>query len=90
MKGVINLIIEQEYYTVAEVALLLRIKKTYIYELIAHGELKAIRISERRTRISKSSLEEFVELQINNQKMGAYSKVVQPPKRGRKPKYGTN
>lgn len=54
------MIIEQEYYTVSEVALLLRIKKTYIYDLISRGELKAIRISERRTRIPKSSLEDLL------------------------------
>lgn len=68
--------------TVAEVALLLKSSKSHIYDLIARGDLEAIRITERRTRIRKSSLEEFSNCQIDNEKVGAYNKDVQPPRMG--------
>lgn len=81
------MIIEQEYLTVAEVAHLLKIKKSYIYELIGRGELKAIRISERRTRIPVSSVQEFANSKVDSQRVEKYNKVFQPPKRGRRPKH---
>lgn len=47
-------------YTVREVAKILRVRRGYVYELIAQGRLKAVRISERRTRIPESTLKEFL------------------------------
>ena len=75
------MIIEQKYLTVSELTLLLGKSKSHIYDLIARGELKAIRISQRRTRILASSYVEFAE-RIDNQKVRTYNKVVQPPKKG--------
>jgi len=48
------------FYTVAEVAGLLRVRKSYVYELVAQGRLPAIRLSARRIRIPHDALEEFV------------------------------
>lgn len=79
--------IDQNYYTVSEVALLLKIKKSYVYDLIAQNRLKAIRFSERRIRIPESALVEF----INSKGFENNSKVVPTPVRwGRKLKNGTN
>ncbi|MGQ9498212.1 MAG: helix-turn-helix domain-containing protein [Desulfotomaculales bacterium] len=47
-------------YTVREVAKILRVKKGYVYELLAQGRLRALRLSERRIRIPAEALEEFV------------------------------
>lgn len=49
-----------QFYTVPEVAKILRVKKAYVYELVYQGRLKALRLSERRIRISDEALEEFV------------------------------
>jgi len=48
-------------YTAPEVAELLKVRKTYVYDLIYTGRLKAVRLSERRFRISEKALEEFFE-----------------------------
>jgi len=48
------------FYTVAEVANMLKIKKSYVYELIYSGRLNAFKISDRRTRIPKKSLNEYL------------------------------
>ena len=72
-----------EYFTVQEVASLLKVKKGYIYDLVNQGKLKAIRVSERRIRIPGSSLKEFTESEMDNNMV--YNRVVQPPRRGRKP-----
>lgn len=78
--------IEFEYYTVPELAKLLKVSKSYIYDLINQSKLEAIRISERRIRIPASSIKQFAEHQIDNLTINPYNKsVVQPPKRGRKP-----
>ncbi len=63
------------YYTVPEVAQMLRVSKSYVYDIILRGELKSIRLSERRTRISEEALLEFTE-RIN---LG-YNKDVQLPR----------
>ena len=49
-----------QFYTVSEVAKMLRVKKGYVYELVAQGRLQALKLSERRLRISREALEEFV------------------------------
>jgi excisionase family DNA binding protein len=46
------------------VAKLLRVKKSYVYELIASHRLKAIRLSERRTRIPESAVEEYLQKEL--------------------------
>jgi len=43
-------------YTASEVAKILRVKKAYVYELIATGRLKTVKLSERRLRISEDAL----------------------------------
>lgn len=47
-------------YTVPEVTRILRVKKAYVYELVAQGRIRALRLSERRIRIPQEALEEFV------------------------------
>ncbi|KGK81781.1 excisionase [Desulfosporosinus sp. HMP52] len=74
------------YYTVPEVALMLHVSKSYVYDIISRGQLKTVRLSERRTRITATSLEFFTEQQMDSLKIKSYNKsVVRPPKRGRKP-----
>lgn len=51
---------EMATYTVHEVAKILRVRKSYVYELVAQGRLRALRLSERRIRIPAEALEEFV------------------------------
>lgn len=50
----------QQIYTVAEVAKAMKVRKLYIYELIYTGRIKAIRLSERRFRITEEALIEFL------------------------------
>jgi excisionase family DNA binding protein len=47
-------------YTVPEVAGMLRVRKSYVYELVAQGRLRALKLSERRIRIPAEALEEFI------------------------------
>ena len=47
-------------YNVSEVAKILGVGKGYIYELIYKGRLKAVRLSERRFRISEEALQDFI------------------------------
>lgn len=75
----------ETYYTVPEVAELLKVKKAYVYDLINFGKLKAIKLSERRTRVPASALDELSSVKIDNYEVKNYNKnIVQPPKRGRK------
>lgn len=53
-----------QLYTVPEVAQILRVKKSYVYELIYSNRLPAIRLSERRIRIRENALQKFI--QSNN------------------------
>jgi len=80
--------IETQYYTAPEIAKILKTSKSFIYDMIKQGKLKAIKISERRTRIPASAIEEFTK-EMDNEKGNNYNKVVQHPKRGSKPN-GTN
>lgn len=52
---------ELDFYTVREVAKMLKINVVGVYELIKEGELKAHRFSERRTRVHRTDLQEFIE-----------------------------
>jgi excisionase family DNA binding protein len=49
-----------EFYSVREVARILRINVIGVYKLIQNGELRAHRFTERRTRISRNDLSEFI------------------------------
>lgn len=54
-----------EFYTVPEVAKMLRVRKSYAYELIYQKRLRAIRLSERRIRVPKEALAEFVKQEVD-------------------------
>ncbi len=71
----------EKFYTVPEVAKLLKVEKAYVYDLINFGKLKAFKLSERRTRISIDELNKYLEGNL------CYNKSVRPPIR-RNPKYG--
>lgn len=76
---------KSRYYTVPEVAILLGVGKSYIYDMIAQKRLDAIRLSERRIRVQVSDLDKFTKQEMDNSKGNNYNKmVVQPPKKGRK------
>jgi excisionase family DNA binding protein len=51
---------ERTWLTVPEVAEELHIPRTRCYELIASGELPAVRIGERSIRVNKAELERFL------------------------------
>lgn len=55
-----------QFYTVPEVAKILRVKKSFVYELVYTGRLKAIKLSERRLRIPDKAVSEFIEKEIEN------------------------
>ena len=48
-------------YTVEQVAKKLMVRKGFVYDLIYTGRLTAIRLSERRFRISEEALISFIE-----------------------------
>lgn len=50
----------QEWLTVPEVAIHLRIPRSRAYELIQGGELPALRIGERSIRVNRRELERFL------------------------------
>ncbi len=51
---------EQAWLTVPEVAEELHIPRTRCYELIARGELPAVRIGERSIRVNREELERYL------------------------------
>ena len=51
---------EKSWLTVPETAAELRIPRTRCYELIARGELPAVRIGERSIRVNRRELETFL------------------------------
>ena len=51
---------ERAWLTVPEVAEELHIPRTRAYELIARGELPAVRIGERSIRVNRNELERFL------------------------------
>ena len=56
-EGHLETIQEKDFLTVSEVATLLRISKPTIYRLIKEGNLKAVKFSERSTRIKRSDID---------------------------------
>jgi excisionase family DNA binding protein len=51
---------EREWLRVPETAKLLRLPRTRTYELIARGELPAVRIGDRSIRVNRRELERFL------------------------------
>ena len=51
---------ERTWLTVPQVAEELHIPRTRAYELIARGELPAVRIGERSIRVNRQELERFL------------------------------
>jgi excisionase family DNA binding protein len=51
---------EKGWLTVPELAQELQIPRTRAYELIARGELPAVRIGERSIRVNRQELERFL------------------------------
>ena len=51
---------EKAWLTVPQVAEELHIPRTRAYELIARGELPAVRIGERSIRVNRQELERFL------------------------------
>ena len=47
-------------YTVEQIAKILQVRKNFVYDLIYTGRLRAVRLSERRFRISEAALAEFL------------------------------
>lgn len=56
---VINEELEKDYYTIYEVAELLRFHHNTIRRMIKSGQLKATQFNNREWRIKKTDLEEF-------------------------------
>ncbi len=54
-----------KFYTVPEVAKLLRVKKGYVYELVATRKLKAVKLSARRLRVPEAALNEYIQNSMN-------------------------
>lgn len=50
----------REWMTVPEVAEELHIPRSRAYELVAQGELPAVRIGERSIRVNRAELERFL------------------------------
>ena len=51
---------ELGFYTVKEVAEILKINRISVYDLIKEGKLNGHRFSERRIRVSEKDLNEFI------------------------------
>ncbi len=51
---------QRTWLTVPEVAEELHIPRTRAYELIARGELPAVRVGERSIRVNRAELERFL------------------------------
>ena len=49
------------FYTVKEVAEIMRFSKSYVYELIKDGRLKAVRIGKGKIIVSSKDLQEFID-----------------------------
>lgn len=49
-----------QIFTVNEVAEMLKVRKGFVYELIKQKQLKVIKMSERRLRISAEALMEYI------------------------------
>ncbi len=52
---------DEKYYTVAEVARLLRIKEDTVRSWLRNGQLRGIKVGKRVWRISSASLQRFLQ-----------------------------
>lgn len=50
----------QRFYTVMEVAVVLGVSKSTVYNLIAQGELTSVRIGKRNRRVAQAALQEML------------------------------
>lgn len=51
----------EHFYTVKEVAEIMRFSKSYVYELIKDGRLKSVRIGKGKIIVSSKDLHEFID-----------------------------
>jgi excisionase family DNA binding protein len=51
----------QKTYTAEQVAEILQIRKGFVYDLIYTGRLRAIRLSQRRIRVTEDALRDFLQ-----------------------------
>lgn len=67
----------QKTYTAEQVAKILQIKKGFVYDLIYTGRLRAIRLSERRIRITEDALQDFLQQEedIVTENISPYSRL---------------
>lgn len=66
-----------QIYTVEQAAKILQVRKGFVYDLIYTGRLKAIRLSERRFRVSEDALRMFIEQEqdAHEQNISVYSGI---------------
>jgi excisionase family DNA binding protein len=57
-----EVIVEEEIYTVTEVATKLKITRKGVYDLMRDGRLRYVQIGLRQRRITNSALREFLQL----------------------------
>lgn len=50
-----------ELYTINEVAALLKVHRNTAYSLVKSGRIKSVQLSQRRTRVTRRALENYVE-----------------------------
>ncbi len=53
------IVMQEEYFTVAEIAERFKVSRQAVYDWIKEGKLKAIKVGNR-TRISRSAIEDFI------------------------------
>lgn len=61
----INITMEEKYYTINEVAELLKVAYLTVYRWIRGGKLKAVKI-QKQYRIRQSDLNEFIKIYNTN------------------------
>lgn len=66
-----------QYYTVPEVAKILKKSRSFIYDMINQGKLEGIKISVRGTRIHIRAIERFIkQQQMDNTYSNQYNNSV--------------
>lgn len=67
----------QKTYTAEQVAKILQVKKGFVYDLIYTGRLRAIRLSERRIRITEDALQDFLQQEedVLTENISPYSRL---------------
>jgi len=64
--------LQQELWRVYRVAKLLDISKKRVYQMVQEGKLDAVRLGPRSMRITRSSIDQFVEkgARLNREELG--------------------